>query len=375
MNLIIYFLMSITPYLVTGNKDHVTLLFVGDISFSGPVKYYVEHKYHTYNDSFNEVAPYIREADISVGNLECPFVSKDVYPYKFKGEKRLIILDSSPKAASALSFAGFDAVTVANNHFNDFGSKGANFTVEILKKEGIKYFGISYGKYNSSQEPLVMERNGIKIGFLGYCDHVPDYPNCTAMRKLYNSGPAIYRDDIATRDVNKLKQAKVDIIVVFMHWGRELLLGQLPYQLHITEHLMSLGVQVIIGSHPHVLQSHWMTKDNKLVAYSLGNFLFPPMRPLGGNDPNVYGRMGKKPNLPLIQAYEYFTFENFKKLKSNRMLKVIVTRNGVVKAEYLPTKLAFDQKTKRLHSEPVRNAKWITVCGDGDEQCRDYNKN
>lgn len=49
------------------------------------------------------------------------------------------------------SFAGFDAVTVANNHFNDFGSAGANFTVEILKKEGIKYFGITYGKYDSSQ--------------------------------------------------------------------------------------------------------------------------------------------------------------------------------------------------------------------------------
>ncbi|XP_078375862.1 capsule biosynthesis protein CapA-like [Oculina patagonica] len=325
MNFIIYFLMSM-PYAVTANKDNVTLLFVGDISFSGPVKYYVERNNYKYNDSFNEVAPYIREADISVGNLEAPFVSKDVYPYKFKGEKRLIFLDSSPKAASALSFAGFDAVTVANNHFNDFGSKGANFTVEVLKKEGIKYFGISYGKYDSSQEPLILERNGIKIGFLGYCDHVPDYPNCTAMRKLYRSGPAIYRDDIATRDVNKLKQAKVDIIVVFMHWGEEMLLRPLPYQLHITKHLMSLGVQVIIGSHPHVLQPHWMTKDNKLVAYSLGNFLFPPLRPVGGNMPNVYGRMGTKPNVPLIQAYEYFTYGNLEKLKLNQMMKVIVSR-------------------------------------------------
>ena len=49
------------------------------------------------------------------------------------------------------SFAGFDAVTVANNHFNDFGSEGANFTVEVLKKEGIKYLGITYGEYDSSQ--------------------------------------------------------------------------------------------------------------------------------------------------------------------------------------------------------------------------------
>lgn len=77
----------------------------------------------------------------------------------------------------------------------------------------------------------------------------------------------------------------MDVIVVFMHWGRELLLGPLPYQLHITKHLLSLGVHMIIGSHPHVLQPHWMTNDNKLIAYSLGNFLFPPLRPIGGNNP------------------------------------------------------------------------------------------
>ena len=52
--------------------------FVGDISFSGPVKYYVEHNYHSYNDSFRDVAPFIGEADISVANLESPFVSNDV---------------------------------------------------------------------------------------------------------------------------------------------------------------------------------------------------------------------------------------------------------------------------------------------------------
>ena len=49
------------------------------------------------------------------------------------------------------SFAGFDAVTVANNHFNDFGARGANFTIEVLQKTGIKYFGITYGKYDSPQ--------------------------------------------------------------------------------------------------------------------------------------------------------------------------------------------------------------------------------
>ena len=83
--------------------EHVALVFVGDISFSGPIKYYVEHKYHTYNDSFDEVAPYIRQADISIGNLESPFVNQDVYRHMYKG-KKVMILDSSPEAAPALRY-------------------------------------------------------------------------------------------------------------------------------------------------------------------------------------------------------------------------------------------------------------------------------
>jgi len=66
------------------------------------VKYHVEHNHHTCNDSFNEVAPFIRKADISMANLESPFVSKDMYRHKFKGEKT-VILDSSPEAVSSLS--------------------------------------------------------------------------------------------------------------------------------------------------------------------------------------------------------------------------------------------------------------------------------
>lgn len=78
-------------------------MFVGDISFSGPVKYYVEHNYHSYNDSFRDVAPFIRQADISVANLESPFVSNDVYGFQDKEKK--VLLDSSPEAVSALRYS------------------------------------------------------------------------------------------------------------------------------------------------------------------------------------------------------------------------------------------------------------------------------
>ena len=74
---------------------------MGDISFSAPVRYYVEHKYHTYNDSLNDVAPLVRKADISVGNLESPFVSKDLYDHLYKGNKA-VLLHASTKAAPAL---------------------------------------------------------------------------------------------------------------------------------------------------------------------------------------------------------------------------------------------------------------------------------
>ncbi|KAJ7392941.1 hypothetical protein OS493_008182 [Desmophyllum pertusum] len=86
---------------VAAQKEQVTLLFVGDISFSGPVKYYVEHNYHSYNDTFSDVAPFIREADISIANLESPFVNKDMHRYKVA---KVVNLDSSPEAVSALRY-------------------------------------------------------------------------------------------------------------------------------------------------------------------------------------------------------------------------------------------------------------------------------
>ncbi|CAH3127210.1 unnamed protein product, partial [Pocillopora meandrina] len=359
----------ISTYLPSLNiLDEVTLLFVGDISFAGPIKYYVDHKYHTYNDTFNDVAPFIREADISVGNLESPFANQHVLNHLYRGRKP-VLLYATPKAASALRFAGFDVMTIANNHLNDLGGVGANFTTEVLEKTGIKYFGISLGKYDSSQEPLIIKRDRITIAFLGYCAIPSTNKNCSEMRKLFNSGPAIYQDDIATRDIRRLKKAKVDIIVAFMHYGEELTLGPVSSQKHINKHLMSLGVDMIIGAHPHVLQDHCL-RDNKLIAYSLGNFLFHTNQPPSAVDPNVYGMFGKKPNKQLIKKYEHFVLGNRDALKLSRMLKVTVSRRGVVGAKYLPLKVAFDEENKRLHPEPTKNAKWITVCGAEDQHCK-----
>ena len=83
--------------------DHrVTLLFVGDISFTAITKHYVEHGHHSYNDTFKEVASYIREADVSIGNLESPFVGDNMYQYIYRKGEKSVVLDSDPIAVSAL---------------------------------------------------------------------------------------------------------------------------------------------------------------------------------------------------------------------------------------------------------------------------------
>ncbi|XP_015778094.1 PREDICTED: capsule biosynthesis protein CapA-like [Acropora digitifera] len=323
------------------DDNRVTLLFVGDISFSTVTKYYVEHGYHSYNDTFKEVASYIREADVSVGNLESPFVGENTYQYMYKGPK-MVILDANPSAAAALSFAGFDAVTLANNHINDFSAEGVKFTVETIEKAKIKHFGDSYGEWNSSQKPLIVEVKGTKIGFLGYCDTPSVHKNCTGMRKIFKSGAAVYTDDIAARDVRNLKKADVDLIVVLIHFGQELQIEPLPYQRRIAKHLISLGVQIIIGAHPHVLQPHCF-HNNTLVAYSLGNFLFHPRRTGGASTQNIYGRLGGKPNKERIEAYENFALGNCEDLKKTMMLKVAVSSFLACKPRTCTAHLAADQ--------------------------------
>lgn len=108
-----------------------------------------------------------------------------------------------------------------------------------------------------------------------------------------------------------LPKANVDVIVVYMHWGKEVFLQPQPYQIHITKHLVSLGVQVIIGSHPHVLQPHCI-QGNKLIAYSLGNFLFPPSRTPGGNNPvrvhPVFLKTKAKPYRTKLTRFSHISF-------------------------------------------------------------------
>ena len=86
------------------SKEPISIVFAGDISFYGPVRYYVQHGYHSYNDTFRRIAPYIREADVAVVNFESPFVTKEMLHQKDKKGSHAIFLNADAESASSLRY-------------------------------------------------------------------------------------------------------------------------------------------------------------------------------------------------------------------------------------------------------------------------------
>ena len=115
----------------------------------------------------------------------------------------MLKLSNSPDCTLKCEFIAIRAARIVSNH-------------QLFKTPGFLYLLVTFLSFFILllKEPLILKRKGINIGFLGYCDHVPDFPNCTAMRSLYKSGPAVYRDDIATRDVKKLKKVSRKYIII-----------------------------------------------------------------------------------------------------------------------------------------------------------------
>ncbi|EDO44155.1 predicted protein, partial [Nematostella vectensis] len=344
-----------------------TIDFVGDISFDGIQKIFNNMGMCSYNDSLRSVAPILRQSDLAVGNLESPYGTKNMRKNHFWGKPRLM---ADAESVSALRFAGFDILGLANNHQNDYGEESLNYTISTLRRTGLKWFGVNYGKADDPQRPLIVKVKGRKVGFLGYCNVIHNdmsanshFDTCRRRRGSLLAGPAIYSPQSASRDINRLKD-KVDVIIVAMHWGAEGSLKPNSNQTKINSYLLSLGVQLVIGSHPHVLQPHQMT-GNTLTAFSLGNFLFGPCTgfPLKGF---YYDR---KPSKFLIKKLIQHTMRGRDPSLFSRILRITINKCVVQKAEYLPLQTKYNFKTGCLLPEQYPRQTWIEVCGRNDIHC------
>ncbi|OGD33991.1 hypothetical protein A2988_00700 [Candidatus Azambacteria bacterium RIFCSPLOWO2_01_FULL_46_25] len=241
-------------------KQTATLLFVGDIMLSRNIgKIMAERDDWRY--PFLRVADTLASADLTFGNLEGPISSRGVKQgsiYSFRAD---------PRSAEGLAHAGFDVVSLANNHMWDYGKEAFLDTLDALTDADISYAG-GGADFKAAHWPAVWEHNGMKVAFLAYTNLIP-----ISFTKE-GSQPATAFIDVAqmTADIQSAK-AQADVVVASFHWGEEYKTAHNAEQERIAKTAIDAGALLVIGHHPHVPQEV-ERYNGGVIAYSLGNFVF-----------------------------------------------------------------------------------------------------
>lgn len=256
---------------------NVKLLSVGDIMFHMPqVKSgYMGDGNYDFTDDFKYVKKYISSADISIANFETVTAGNDK---RFSGFPQF----NSPKETLlSLKTSGFDILSTANNHSLDQGKEGILKTLEYIEEYGLK----SAGTYREKQKQfLIEEKNGVKLGFLSYTYGVNGLEFYLSEEELSYMVNIIDEDKIK-RDIEALEK-QVDVVVVSSHWGTEYQREPNQEQIDLGRKMVDWGANIVLGSHPHVLQkSEIVKKDGKdnFIIYSMGNFFSNQRKDTMGN--------------------------------------------------------------------------------------------
>jgi poly-gamma-glutamate synthesis protein (capsule biosynthesis protein) len=246
------------------DTTRISLLFAGDVmghdsqiaSAYDPVA-----GVYDYSSCFQFVRPCVESADLAIANLEVTLAGP---PYK--GYPQF----SSPDAlARELKAIGFDVLVTANNHCVDRGKQGLERTITMLDSFDIAHTGTFHDTVSwLNESPLLIQKNGIEIAILNYTYGTNGLP--VPKSSIVN----LIDTSAIRRDIRRAAELKPDIIIVFTHWGLEY--KRLPEkpEKELTEFCFKQGAQLVVGSHPHVLQPmEWRKESNQFVAYSLGNFV------------------------------------------------------------------------------------------------------
>lgn len=243
-------------------SEEVSLIAVGDISYSRGVERIVE-KQKDINYPFLKIGNYLKGADLVFGNLETPITTGAEIP-DFS-----MLFRSNPGTEQALKQVSFSVLSLANNHTPNFGEKGLRDTFAYLEKAGIKYVGAGINEQEAYQ-PVYIEKKGVRFAFLAYND--TDVVTASYEASDNRAGTAFMHIDKMIEAVKEAKQ-NVDIVIVSMHAGNEYASKPNESQIKFAHAAIDAGANLVIGHHPHVVQTMERYKD-KYIFYSLGNFVF-----------------------------------------------------------------------------------------------------
>ena len=246
----------------------ITLVFAGDIMQHMPqvdAAWNNEKGIYNYDSCFRYVNPWLSGADLAIVNLETTLAGKPYSGYP--------TFSSPDELVNGMLNAGIDIVGTANNHCCDRGRTGIERTVIVLDSLGMMHIGTyktteSYRKSN----PKIINTRGFRLAFLNYTYGTNGIP------VPENNVVSLIEKDRMLADMKAAHDSAVDMTIVFIHWGEEYQRIPNAFQKDIAAHLFANGTDIIIGSHPHVLQPmEWHRSDTlkkeQLVVWSLGNFV------------------------------------------------------------------------------------------------------
>ncbi|WP_027084862.1 CapA family protein [Cohnella panacarvi] len=253
-----------------------TLIAVGDIMVHMPqlpAYYDAASKRYSFNPWFDQVKPIFQTGDWVFGNLETPLAGQAL---KYTGYPRF---NAPAELATALVDAGFDVVSTANNHSMDRGFPGVVRTLENVRKSGLVPVGTAVDEEDAGRLTIV-EREGIKLGFLAYTygtNGIPIPEDKPFSVNLIDSKKIV-------AEIASLRSAGADVVAVSLHFGLEYHRMPSKQQIQLAHKLIASGADIVLGSHPHVVQplervsipaseSVSGIARNGVVIYSLGNFI------------------------------------------------------------------------------------------------------
>jgi poly-gamma-glutamate synthesis protein (capsule biosynthesis protein) len=244
----------------------VLLAAVGDVNLGDGPGAFIDAFGPRY--PWTATASALRSADVAFGNLECAVSTRGApVPKQFNFRGR-------PAALRTMAtFAGFDVLNLANNHTGDYGTQALLDTVRNVRRFGMKAVGAG-GSLSSAAEPRVVERLGLRVAFVGFSNILP---------AEFYAGPTKAGTQPATPALiaNGVRKARrrADVVIATFHWGVERSLTEDGRQRAFANTALAAGADAVIGAHPHVLQPIRRAGPKRLVAYSLGNFVFGASSP------------------------------------------------------------------------------------------------
>ncbi len=240
--------------------EEIVITAVGDIMLAGRWDSVMRKKGYDY--PFNGVRNVLASSDINLANLESPIaVGGQEY------SEKQFRFRAKPPVAKAIRAAGFNLVTLANNHSMDYGGEALAETLEHLGDNGIAWIGAGEN-LSAARKMAVYTIKGKRIAFLGYSLTQP----IEFFAGQNRPGTAPGYEKLVTADIISAR-SQADYVIVSFHWGKEANSTVQAYQRTAAHNAIEAGADVIIGHHPHVLQGIERYK-NGIIFYSLGNFAF-----------------------------------------------------------------------------------------------------